>query len=406
MTLVVLVGPKTRFPALHPPASNALLGLQPPALSRRALPRPLRALGPGPPPARPRGSPRARPCALTSLLSSSLSSPQVTYTSPSGATSAPVALTDSTGAFTLDVPSPEPGATVLVSGGACTDAGTGLSPPVALGAVVPSGAAPFLAVNGITTLAFYTAKNAAAPQVAPYLALMGGTKGGSGVAPSFDASAFYAAAGAYLKIPSARDGAGADLLGDLLATGSPAAAAGYTLSTQVLAALAIGSQGLAGLKPDVTPDAAAEAMVVATFPAAASTVKAGSRFDLTQPAALAAITNKALAGAPADVVGAVAAATADLNSGLAAAVKAAAAEPAPAARALALAPVARGVRAAQDVLGPAARGWASGNADDFAARFGSAALVEAEVESVGDAAPGIADAAAIVAGRPGEKHTE
>jgi len=309
------------------------------------------------------------------------------------------------------VPTPEPGATILVSGGACTDAGTGLAPPVALGAVLPRGASAssssFAAVNGITTLAYYTAKNAGAPQVAPYLALMGGSKATPGGAPAvFDAGAFYAAAGAYLGIPSAKDGATADLLGDLLASGSPAAAAGYSLSAQVLAALAVGSQGLAGLKPDVTPDAAAEAMVVATFPAAAATVKAGSRFDLTRPPALAAITNKALAGAPAGVVDAVAAATADLNAGLAAAVTAAAGEATPAARAAALEPVARGVRAAQDALGPAARGLASGNVGetDFGAQWGSAALVAAAVEGVGDAAPGVGDAAAIVAGV--DKRTE
>ena len=268
------------------------------------------------------------------------------------------------------------------------------------------GSAParFAAVNGITTLAYYTSKNAGAPQVAPYLVLMGGTgKGGSAggaAAPTFDVSSFYRAAGAYLGIPSAGDGASADLLGDLLVSGSAAAAGGYSLSTQVLASLAVGSQGLAGLKPDVTPDAAAEAMVVATFPAAAATVKAGIHFDLAQPAALAAITNKALAGAPADVVDAVSAATASLHAALAAAVTEAAAASTPAARAAALAPVARGVRAAQDVLGPAARGLASGNAGmaDFAAQFGSPALVGDAMEGVGDAAPGVGDAAAIVAG--------
>ena len=333
---------------------------------------------------------------------------QVTYTAPSGAT-APVALTDATGSFTLDLPAPpEPGASLLVAGGACTDAATGLPPPVALGAVLPSSPSPsssssssssFAAVNGITTLAYYTSKNAGAPQVSPYLVLMGGTGGKAGGAAAFDVSAFYAAAGAYLGIPAAKDGAAADLLGDFLASGSPASVGGYTLSTQVLAALAVGAQGLAGLKPEVTPDAAAEAMVVATFPAAAATVKAGSRFDLTQPAALAAITNKALAGAPAEVVGAVAAATAALNADLGAAVKAAAPAATPAARAAALLPVARAVRAAQDVLGPAARGLASGNAGmaDFEGLYGSPALVRAAVEGVGDAAPGVSDAAAIVA---------
>ena len=52
----------------------------------------------------------------------------------------------------------------------------------------------------------------------------------------------------------------------------------------------------------MTPDAAAEAMVVATFPAGASIMKSGVKFELSRPASLAAIFNKALAGAPQDVV--------------------------------------------------------------------------------------------------------
>jgi hypothetical protein len=300
------------------------------------------------------------------------------------------------------------GASLLVTGGACTDSGTGLATPLALGAVLPPAGdrlAPgstVLAVNGITTLAYYTSKNAAAPQVAPYLALMGGgVAAGKGTgASTFDASAFYGAAGAYLGIPSAKDGATADLLGDLVASGSTAAAGGYALSTQVLAALAVGSQGLAGFKPDVAPDAAAEAMVIATFPAAAATVQAKQRFDLTRPAALAAIINKALGGAPQDVVGAASAATADLNSGIGAAVQAAAKAGSPTARAAALEPVARAVRAAQESVGPAARAMAAGATPlaDFTAAYGSPALVADAVDAVGDAAPGVSAAVAAPAG--------
>ena len=55
-------------------------------------------------------------------------------------------------------------------------------------------------------------------------------------------------------------------------------------------------------KPGVTPDAAAEAMVVATFPAGASIMKSGVKFELSRAASLAAIFNKALGGAPQDVV--------------------------------------------------------------------------------------------------------
>ena len=55
-------------------------------------------------------------------------------------------------------------------------------------------------------------------------------------------------------------------------------------------------------KPGVTPDAAAEAMVVATFPAGAAVMKSGVKFELSRPGSLAAIFNKALGGAPQDVV--------------------------------------------------------------------------------------------------------
>ena len=179
--------------------------------------------------------------------------------------------------------------------------------------------------------------------------------------PDFDAATFYSSFGTTLGIGEASRGGSADIL--LLSEqgregpGTPPerdAVKAQAFSLQVLTSLAVGGRGLAGLvrrrmscfllffevrkrrdkretiqkfhytknslllslfalslppkstsppqKPGVTPDAAAEAMVVATFPAGASIMKSGVKFELSRAASLAAIFNKALGGAPQDVV--------------------------------------------------------------------------------------------------------
>ena len=174
----------------------------------------------------------------------------------------------------------------------------------------PADAKPYAALNGVTTLAYYTKKNVAKPQVSPYASLFGGA--------DFDAATFYGAFGPTLGINGASKAGVTDLLASA-AEGDVDASKGQALSAEILTSLAVGGQGLAGLKAGVSPDAAAEAMVVATFPAGAAIVKKGDKFDLSTPDSLAAIFNKALGGAPQDVVTAVADALAATNGEIAAA---------------------------------------------------------------------------------------
>lgn len=305
---------------------------------------------------------------------------QVTLTGPGSL--AADAVTDAAGEFELKVSgAPSPAA---LAGGllqldkeseSCRDAGTGAAPPVSLGALVPkydkADTKPYAAINGVTTLGYYTKKNAAKPQVAPYLSLVGGA--------DFDAASFYKGFGGALGIGGG-DRAGLTDLLKAAADGDAEAAKGQTLSAQILNSLAVGGQGLSGLKPGVTPDQAAEAMVVATFPAAAAVVKSGAAFDLASPQSLTAVFNKALGGAPTDVVEAVADALAGANAAAGdgkgdAGVRRAAA-------ALAF---------GQADLGPAAHTAAAsakdGGLDEFSAKFGSRASVQAAVDAAEAAAP-------------------
>jgi hypothetical protein len=254
-------------------------------------------------------------------------------------------------------------------GAGCADAGTGAPPPVSLGALVPkydkAEAKPYVAVNGVTTLGYYTKKNAAKPQIAPYLALVGGA--------DFDAASFYKGFGGALGIGGGERAGTTDLLA-AAARGDADAAKGQALSAQILNSLAVGGQGLAGLKPGVSPDAAAEAMVVATFPAAAAITKSGKTFDLASPASLAAVFNKALGGAPPDVVDAVSDALADANAAAGDGVGEKGVKRAAAALAF-----------GQADLGPAARAAAAaakeGGLDEFSAKYGSRASVQAAVDA-------------------------
>lgn len=207
----------------------------------------------------------------------------------------------------------------------------------------PADQKPYAALNGVTTLACYTKKNVAKPQVSPYASLFGGE--------AFDAATFYGAFGPTLGINGASKAGVTDLLASA-ADGDADAAKGQALSAEILTSLAVGGQGLAGLKPGVSPDAAAEAMVVATFPAGAAIVKKGDKFDLATPDSLAAIFNKALGGAPQDVVSAVADALGATNAEIAAA-------PAKSVGAAS----ARALKFGQTTLGPAARKVAAKDTD-------------------------------------------
>ena len=205
----------------------------------------------------------------------------------------------------------------------------------------------------------------AKPQVAPYTSLFGGD--------AFDAATFYAAFGTTLGIGGASKAGVTDLLAGAADSGD--AAKGQALSAQVLTSLAVGGQGLAGLKPGVSPDAAAEAMVVATFPAGAAVVKQGGKFDLASADALAAIFNKALGGAPQDVVGAVADALADTNGVIGKAGAEKGGEVATVG--------ARALKFGQATLGPAARAVAAKETalDAFKADYGSEDGVRKAVEA-------------------------
>lgn len=208
----------------------------------------------------------------------------------------------------------------------------------------------------------------AKPQVSPYTSLFGGA--------DFDAATFYGAFGTTLGIKGASKAAVTDLLSGA-AGGDPDAARGQALSAEVLTSLAVGGQGLAGLKPGVSPDAAAEAMVVATFPAGAAVVKKGDKFDLSSSDSLAAIFNKALGGAPQDVVTAVSDALADTNGVVSKA--AASGDGAGVGKA-----GARALKFGQATLGPAARSLAAKDTamDAFKAEYGSEEGVRKGVEAV------------------------
>jgi len=276
---------------------------------------------------------------------------------------------------------------------------------------------PFAAINGITTLAYYTKKNVQTPQVSPYTKLFGG--------PDFDAATFYSSFGTTLGIGEASRGGTADIL--LLSTqsrnGEPGSAPekdavkAQAFSLQVLTSLAVGGKGLAGLKPGVSPDAAAEAMVVATFPAGAGVMKTGTKFELSRPGSLAAIFNKALGGAPQDVVDSVSRSLAWLNEAASKEVmKAISTEAGDSSTSPeeALTGGARALKVAQATLGAAAGDVATDGVDGldaFESSYGTKALIDGLVESAD--VPGInkkvaakPEAKASVVGKSGSKPAE
>eukprot|EP00884_Botryococcus_braunii_P021471 jgi/Botrbrau1/8007/Bobra.384_2s0030.2 len=282
--------------------------------------------------------------------------------------------TDATGSFSFKVPdltSPQQltgGLLYMPNGPQCIDTATHQQVPLDMGALLPTyaaGAPAVATINAITTLSYYTKKNFNAPQIKPYAYFFGGQ--------DFTANVFYKTFGSYLGIGNSEMGGTTDFIKGILSMDKEVKdeLKGQALNNEILNSLTIGSSGLSGFKPGVTPKQAAEAMVVATFPAGASYLKQGLSFDLTRVDSLTAVFNKALGGTPQDLVNAAANTLSIMNTQLKNL-----GDSTPSAETLNR--MAQIVYAGQTVIAPAVHELATGSMSvkDWTDAYGSAAALE------------------------------